>query len=59
LTEGLGVNKQESRVVSFYENFGDLEAGNKIMMMYRVIFIIGYYYLFYVLIGPGIYGVIE
>ena len=59
LTEGLGVNKQESRLVSFYENFGDLEAGNKILMMLRVIFIMGYYFLFYFVIGPGIYGVNE
>lgn len=59
LTEWLGVDKQESRLVSFYEDFGDITAGNNIMMVFRVLFIIGYYYLFYVLIGPGIYGVIE
>jgi hypothetical protein len=59
LTEWLGVDKQESRIVSFYEDFGDLEAGNNIMMLFRVIFIMGYYCLFYVVIGPGIYGVIE
>jgi hypothetical protein len=59
LTEGLGVDKEESRLVSYYEIFGDLEAGNNIMMIFRVIFIMGYYFLFYVVIGPSIYGVNE
>lgn len=59
LTEWLGVDKQESRIVAFYEDFWDFEAGNNIMMIFRVIFIMGYYCLFYVVIGPGIYGVIE
>lgn len=59
LTEWLGVDKQESHLVSFYEDFGDMAAGNNIMMIYRVLFILGYYYLFYVIVGSGIYGVIE